>query len=84
MVEPGNYEAIYSNMPVFGLAKATEHIPAVERRETARRRLMRGDNEPAVPSTERSGIEARQALSVPKACRRPDPAESELFQTGGS
>lgn len=52
MVQPGNYEAIYSNMPPFGLAKATEQIPAVGRRETARRRLMRGENEPAVPSPE--------------------------------
>jgi hypothetical protein len=26
MVERGNYEAIYGNMPVFGLAKATEHV----------------------------------------------------------
>lgn len=52
MVQPGNYEAIYSNMPVFGLAKSTEHLPAVGRRETARRRLMRGANEPAVPSPE--------------------------------
>jgi hypothetical protein len=33
-----------------GHDKATDHVPAVGRRETARRRLMRGDNEPAVPS----------------------------------
>jgi hypothetical protein len=52
IVERGNYEAIYSNMPPFGLAKATEHVPAIDRRETARRRLMRGKNEPAVPSSE--------------------------------
>ena len=50
LVERANYEAIYSNMPLFGLAKATEHVPAVGRRETARRRLMRGENEPAVPN----------------------------------
>lgn len=41
VVETGNYEAIYANMPVFGLAKATEHVPATGRRETARRRLGR-------------------------------------------
>ncbi|MDQ3508788.1 MAG: DUF4188 domain-containing protein [Actinomycetota bacterium] len=41
IVEPGNYEAIYVNMPILGLAKATEHIPAIGRRETARKRLMR-------------------------------------------
>jgi hypothetical protein len=52
LVERGNYEAIYSNMPVFGLAKATEHVRAIGGRETARRRLMRGENEPAVPSPE--------------------------------
>jgi hypothetical protein len=52
MVERANYEALCSNMPLFGLAKATEHVPAVGRRETARRRLMRGENEPAVPSPE--------------------------------
>ncbi|HEX6709118.1 MAG TPA: DUF4188 domain-containing protein [Rubrobacter sp.] len=52
LVERANYEAIYSNMPVFGLAKATEHVRAVGGRETARRRLMRGENEPAVPSPE--------------------------------
>ena len=52
MVQPGNYEAIYSNRPLFGLAKATERVRAVGGRETARRRLMRGENEPAVPSPE--------------------------------
>ncbi len=52
IVERGAYEAVYGNMPVFGLAKATEHVRAIGGRETARRRLMRGDNEPAVPSPE--------------------------------
>jgi len=47
LVEPGRYEAVYGNMPVFGLASATRHVPAVGRRETARRRLG-GENEPAV------------------------------------
>lgn len=41
LVEPGGYEAIYANMPEFGLAKATERVPAVGGRETARRRLKR-------------------------------------------
>ena len=48
-IEPGKYEALYANMPVFGLAAATKHIPAIGRRETARRRLG-GDNEPAIPT----------------------------------
>jgi hypothetical protein len=49
LVERGRHEAVYGNMPVFGLAAATKHVPAVGRRETARRRLG-GENEPAVPS----------------------------------
>ncbi len=44
LVEQGAYEAIYSNMPEFGLAKATECVPAVGGRETARRRLMRKED----------------------------------------
>ncbi len=48
-VDAGKYEAVYANMPKFGLAAATEHVPAIGRKETARRRLG-GENEPAVPS----------------------------------
>jgi hypothetical protein len=48
----GNYEAIYANMPEFGLAKATERVPAIGGRETARRRLMREESEPSLPSPE--------------------------------
>src|ERR671914_1181964 len=48
-VEAGHREAIYNNMPVFGLAKATEHVPAQGRLETARRRLRGGGNEAARP-----------------------------------
>ncbi|MEZ4670983.1 MAG: DUF4188 domain-containing protein [Anaerolineae bacterium] len=47
LVEAGRYEAVYGNMPVFGLAAASQHVPAVGRRETARRRLG-GENEPAL------------------------------------
>ena len=43
----GNYEAIYANMPEFGLAKATERVPAIGGRETARRLLMREEYDPA-------------------------------------
>jgi hypothetical protein len=50
-VEAGHHEAIYNNMPVFGLAKATEHAPAQGRLETAWRRLRGGENEPAVSSS---------------------------------
>lgn len=41
LVEPRNYEAFYANMPVFGLAAATQHVPIAGRRETARGRLQR-------------------------------------------
>lgn len=51
LVQPKQYEAVYGNMPVFGLAKATQHVPAVGRRETARRRLG-GEDTPAVPTPE--------------------------------
>jgi Monooxygenase af470-like len=47
LVDAGKYEALYGNMPVFGLAAATKHVPAVGKRETARRRLG-GESEPAV------------------------------------
>jgi Domain of unknown function (DUF4188) len=47
LVDAGKYEAVYGNMPVIGLASATRHVPAVGKRETARRRLG-GNAEPAV------------------------------------
>jgi Monooxygenase af470-like len=47
LVDAGKYEALYGNMPVLGLAAATRHVPAVGKRETARRRLG-GNSEPAV------------------------------------
>jgi hypothetical protein len=49
MVQPGQYECIYGNMPKFGLAKAGEHMPAVGRMETSRKR-MGGENNPAIPT----------------------------------
>ena len=47
LIPAGQYECVYGNMPVFGLAAATQHVPARGRMETARRRLG-GQNEPAV------------------------------------
>lgn len=47
LVDAGKYEALYGNMPVFGLASSTRHVPAIGKRETARRRLG-GNSEPAV------------------------------------
>ncbi len=39
LVEAGAYEALYHNTPVFGLAKASSHVPATGARDTARGRL---------------------------------------------
>lgn len=49
LIEARSYECVYNNMPLFGLAKATHHVPALGRLETARRRLG-GENAPAVPT----------------------------------
>lgn len=38
-VAPGAYEALYSNMPVMGLAAAGEHLPVARRGDTARARI---------------------------------------------
>ncbi len=48
LVEPGQYEAIYANMPPFGLAKAKRPVPATGRRATARRRLREKTPGPTV------------------------------------
>ncbi len=50
LVQPKQYEAMYANMPIFGLAAATQHVPVGINSETARRRLG-GQNEPAVSSS---------------------------------
>lgn len=39
LVQPGNYEVFYGNMPRHGLARAVEHIPVSGRGHTARSRL---------------------------------------------
>ena len=38
-VRPGDYECVYNNMPLFGLAKATRAVPAQGRREFAPGRM---------------------------------------------
>jgi len=38
-VNPDQFESVYGNMPRFGLAAATEHVQAVGRRESARKRI---------------------------------------------
>ncbi len=42
LVRAGEYEAIYGNMPAYGLAKAGEHLP-LSSDTTARRRLRRAE-----------------------------------------
>ena len=47
LVESGQYECLYGNMPKMGLAAAGGHVPAIGAKETAKRRLgLKG--EPAV------------------------------------
>lgn len=51
LVGPGCYEAVYADVPVSGLAKATKRVPAIGGRETRRRRGIRnGVNEELAPS----------------------------------
>ena len=40
-VNPEQYECIYGNMPAFGLAAATHHIPISEKTRTARARMAK-------------------------------------------
>lgn len=58
LVEPGCYEAVYADTPVTGLAGATEHIPAVGGRETARRRRLRSGLHPDAAPGSRGAPEA--------------------------
>ncbi len=46
-VAPGQYEVVYNNMPLFGLAKATSSVPASGRREGAVGRMQPGVGQPA-------------------------------------
>jgi len=48
-VQAGAYEAIYGNMPVFGLARASRHAPVGQRGETAPIRIGAStDDQPPV------------------------------------
>jgi hypothetical protein len=38
-VKASDYECVYSNMPVMGLAKATAHVPVARRGDAARERI---------------------------------------------
>jgi hypothetical protein len=39
LVKAGQYEAVYSGMPAYGLGRVGELVPATGNREDARRRL---------------------------------------------
>jgi hypothetical protein len=41
IVEPGKVESLYGNMPRFGLAAVTNHVPATGRLSTAAERMHR-------------------------------------------
>lgn len=47
LVQEGNYEAVYRNMPPYGLAAASKIIPATGRHETAAGRLGRSEGKDA-------------------------------------
>jgi len=48
-VRAGEYEAVYGNMPVFGLAAAAMHLPAARKGNTAATRIGASTtDEPAV------------------------------------
>jgi hypothetical protein len=51
-VSQGQYEAIYANMPRFGLAAAAEHVPAIGRLDSARSRIGRSGEPGSVPDRE--------------------------------
>lgn len=40
-LKAGNYESIYGNMPLYGLAKALPHVPITKERVSARKRLQK-------------------------------------------
>lgn len=49
LVRAGEHEAIYGNMPRFGLAKAFEHLPITHPTKTARQRLAPTQAIPSYP-----------------------------------
>ncbi|HZC04590.1 MAG TPA: DUF4188 domain-containing protein [Ktedonobacterales bacterium] len=65
-IQPGAYEAIYGNMPVFGLASAFEHTKIVGRRDTARGRLGI-EPQPTTPRTEKHTLERAAERSAAQA-----------------
>jgi hypothetical protein len=50
-ITPGNHETIYVNMPMFGLAKATQAVPITSRTDSARARMERAETRAMVART---------------------------------
>jgi hypothetical protein len=44
-VERGRFESIYANMPLFGMARATEHVPVTSRLDNAQLRMNSSDQQ---------------------------------------
>ena len=40
-IRPGDFEAIYANMPKFGLAAATGHVPVGDGSRTSKQRMAK-------------------------------------------
>jgi len=38
-IQPGNFECVYANMPRFGLAQASDHLPVTGRTDSAKARI---------------------------------------------
>lgn len=49
-VGPGRYEAVYANMPAWGLATAGQHVPVARRGDSSRERMVAPEH--GVPATE--------------------------------
>lgn len=56
LVKDGQYEAVYRNMPRYGLAEASSAVPATGRRKTAAGRLGRSEGTDA-PVDDRGTVE---------------------------
>ena len=60
VIQPGAAESIYGNMPRFGLAAATKHVPVTGHRATARDRL-RGEERGGILRHDANGTAAPPA-----------------------
>jgi hypothetical protein len=59
LVRAGEYECIYNNMPLRGLAKAARHLDAIGRADSASGRLGRTDGSDAAVSADGGEVGSR-------------------------